>query len=201
MGAGDLEPGTAFGPYRLEEMLGRGATGIVFRAVREADQTVVALKILREELAGDDVFSHPFLREARAAREIEHPHVVPVLDAGTDAGRHYLAMRFVAGRSLADRLITEGPLSIADAVQLAAEIGSALDALHRSGLVHRDVKPANILLDTRGTAALTDFGLAKGRAYTVLTKPGSASGTAPWASRRSGRAAPGTAHPERAPAP
>ena len=177
MGPSDLEPGDAFGPYRLEELLGRGATGIVFRAVREADTTAVALKVLREELAGDAVFSRRFLHEARAAREVEHPHVVPVLDAGTLLGRHYLAMRFVAGRSLADKLVTEGPLPTGDIVQLAAEIGSALDALHRCGLVHRDVKPANILLDAQGTAALTDFGLAKGRAYTVLTKPGHVLGT------------------------
>jgi serine/threonine protein kinase len=177
VGARDLEPGDAFGPYRLEELLGRGATGIVFRAVREADKTVVALKVLREELAGDAVFSRRFSHEARAAREVEHPHLVRVLDAGTAAGRHYLAMRFVPGRSLADRLVAEGALPIRDTVQLAAEIGSALDALQRCGLVHRDVKPANILLDAHGTAALTDFGLAKGRAYTLLTKPGQVLGT------------------------
>jgi serine/threonine-protein kinase len=137
----------------------------------------VALKILRRELGGDAVFASRFRHEVRAAREVEHPHLVAVLDAGSFEGRHYLAMRYVAGRSLESRLAEAGPLPIADVARLAGEIGAALDALHRCGLVHRDVKPANILLDERGTASLTDFGLAKGRAYTVLTRPGQVLGT------------------------
>jgi serine/threonine protein kinase len=173
----ELGPGDAFGAYRLEAILGQGATGVVFRAVREPDGTTVALKILRRELGGDAVFASRFRHEMRAAREVEHPHLVPVLDAGSFEGRQYLAMRYVAGRSLASRLAEAGPLPIADVARLAGEIGAALDALHRCGLVHRDVKPANILLDERGTAALTDFGLAKGRAYTALTRPGQVLGT------------------------
>lgn len=177
MDSGELKPGDAFGPYRLESLLGHGATGVVFRARSNSEQATVAVKVLRAELADDPVFTRRFLREARAAREIEHPHVVPVLDAGTIAGRHFLAMPYMAGRSLAERMRTEGRLPTADVARLAAEIGAALDALHRGGLVHRDVKPANILLDEHGVATLTDFGLAKGRAYTVLTKPGQVLGT------------------------
>jgi serine/threonine protein kinase len=173
----ELEPGDVLGPYRIEAVLGRGATGIVFRAVRGEGGDPVALKVLRAELAGDERYTHRFEREARAAREVEHPHLVPVLDSGTAGGRHYLAMRYLVGRSLADRLASEGPLPLAEVLRIAAEVGAALDALHRCGLVHRDVKPANILFDVAASAALTDFGLAKGRAYTVLTRPGQIVGT------------------------
>ncbi|MBD0329376.1 MAG: serine/threonine protein kinase [Thermoleophilia bacterium] len=102
---------------------------------------------------------------------------MPVLEAGEAEGRPYLAVAYVNGRSLAERLAAEGPLPVRDAVRVAAQVGSALDALHRAGLVHRDVKPANILLAEEGAAALTDFGLAKGTGYTVLTHAGQVVGT------------------------
>jgi serine/threonine-protein kinase len=177
MNTEEPELGDNFGPYVLEGVLGEGATGVVFRAVRRKDRLPVALKILRRELAKDEVFTKRFVHEARAARELEHPHVVSVLDAGTVDGRLFLAMSYVEGGSLADSLAVSGPLPMRDVVRIAAEIGAALDALHARDLIHRDVKPANILLDARGTAALTDFGLAKGRAYTVLTRPGQVLGT------------------------
>jgi serine/threonine protein kinase len=170
-------PGDLLGPYRIESTLGEGASGIVFRAVREPDGLAVALKVLRAELAGDTVYTRRFHREARAAREVQHEHLVPVLDAGTADGQHYLAMRYVRGGTLAERLRHEGPLPIPAVARLVAEVGAGLDALHRCGLVHRDVKPANILLDERGSATLTDYGLAKGHAYTVLTRPGQILGT------------------------
>lgn len=169
--------GDSFGPYILEGVLGEGATGVVFRAVRRQDRLPVALKILRRELAKDEIFTRRFVHEVRAAREIEHPHVVSVLDAGTANGRHFVVMSYVDGGSLAESLRAKGPLPMRDVVRIASEVGAALDALHARGLVHRDVKPANILLDARGSAALTDFGLAKGRAYTVLTRPGEVLGT------------------------
>jgi serine/threonine-protein kinase len=181
MGAGDasvaLEPGRRLGPYRLEALLGEGAVGLVFRAEREPDGVVVALKVLRPELSADDVYRRRFVHEARAASEVRHKHLVPILDAGEAAGRSYLAVAYVEGRTLEDRLEAEGALPIDDAVRLVAEVASGLDALHHAGIVHRDVKPSNVMLDASGTAALTDFGLAKGRAYTVLTKPGQVLGT------------------------
>jgi serine/threonine protein kinase len=175
----NMEPdiGERLGSYRLEARLGEGAMGVVYRAVREPDGAIVALKVLRDELANDEVFRRRFNHEAKAATEVEHRNLVPVLDAGESDGRFYLASRYVAGRSLADRLDADGPLTLPELLRLIAEVGRGLQALHERGLVHRDVKPSNVLLDADGTAALGDFGLAKGRAYTVLTRPGQILGT------------------------
>lgn len=173
----DLEPGDRVGPYRLEEILGEGGMGIVFRAVRDPGGDVVALKVLRRELSHDETYRRRLIHEARAAGEVRHRHLVPVLDAGQDAERSYLAVSFVSGRNLEVRIQEEGALPLADMVRLLAQVAAGLDALHRAELVHRDVKPSNIMLDENGDAALTDFGLAKGRAYTVLTRPGQVMGT------------------------
>jgi serine/threonine protein kinase len=177
--SGGMEPdiGERLGPYRLEARLGEGAMGVVYRAVRDPDGAIVALKVLRDELADDEVFRRRFTREAKAATEVEHRNLVRVLDAGDSGGRFYLAARYVDGRSLADRLGADGPLPLTGLLRLVTEVGGGLQALHERGLVHRDVKPSNILLDADGTAALCDFGLAKGRAYTVLTRPGQVLGT------------------------
>jgi serine/threonine protein kinase len=172
-----LEVGHRLGPYRIEARLGQGGMGVVFRARHERDGAVVALKVLRDELAADDAFRRRLAREARAAAEIDHPNLAPVLESGEADDRLYLAVRYVDGGSLAERLRAEGPLPTAGLVRLAAEVGAGLDALHRRGIVHRDVKPANILIGSDGTAVLGDFGLAKGRAYTVLTRPGQVLGT------------------------
>jgi serine/threonine protein kinase len=169
--------GDTVGPYRLEAMLGHGAMGIVFRAVREDDGDTVALKVLREELAADDVYRRRFVREGAIARELDHPHLVEVVDAGEANGRYYLASRYIRGRSLAERLTAEGPASVSDVVRLATELGAALDELHTRQLVHRDVKPANILASDEGVWLLTDFGVARGPAHTALTKAGKVVGT------------------------
>lgn len=173
----DLKTGDRIGPYRLDEVLGEGGMGIVFRAVRDPDGDVVALKVLRRELSHDDTYRRRLIHEARAAGEVRHRHLVPVLDAGEEAERSYLAVSFVPGRTLEQRIHVDGPLPLADAVRLLAQVAAGLDALHQAELVHRDVKPSNIMLDENDDAALTDFGLAKGRAYTVLTRPGQVMGT------------------------
>ena len=171
-----VEVGHRLGPYRIEARLGQGGMGMVFRA-RHDDGRTVALKVLREELAADEAFRRRLAREASAAAEASHPNLAPVLEAGEADGRLYLAVRFVDGRSLAERLAARGPLPVDQVVRLAAEVGAGLDALHRRGIVHRDVKSANILLAADGTAVLGDFGLAKSRAWTVLTRPGQVLGT------------------------
>jgi serine/threonine protein kinase len=177
MARGPLQPSTigvgdTVGPYRLEAILGEGGMGIVFRAAREEDGVTVALKVLREELAADEVYRRRFAREGAIARELDHPNLVPVLDAGEFEGRYYLASRYVPGRSLDERLAAEGPMPVRDVLRLTAHIGAALDELHATELVHRDVKPANILAGEDGHWLLTDFGVARGRAHTALTKTG-----------------------------
>jgi serine/threonine-protein kinase len=169
------EVGASIGGYRLEGVLGEGAMGVVYKAV--GDSQTVALKVLKPALSEDDVFRRRFAHEARAAAAVRHRHLVPILEAGEAEGRQYLAVSYVSGGSLDDRLERDRTLPLEDLLSLAADVAAGLDALHRQGLVHRDVKPSNIMLEEDGTAALTDFGLAKGPAYTVLTKPGQVMGT------------------------
>jgi serine/threonine protein kinase len=173
----ELQPGDTLGPYRLDQMLGEGGMGLVFRAVRETDGQEVALKVMRFELIEDPVFGKRFEQEARAASEVHEPHLVPVLEAGQAEGRRYLAVAYIPGGTLEDRLAEGGRLEPQETAKFAQDVGAGLDALHAAGIVHRDLKPSNIIVDGEGTAMLTDFGLAKGRAYTVLTKPGQVMGT------------------------
>jgi serine/threonine protein kinase len=176
-GRRELARGDQLGPYALELQLGEGATGVVFRAVHAPNGTTVALKVLKPGLSGDDVYRERFLREARVANEVEHPHLVPVLDVGEHDGFTFLASTFLDGGSLADLLAEDGRLPLGECVRVALEIAGGLGALHERGIVHRDVKPANVMLDRHGASALTDYGLAKGAAYTVLTRPGQWVGT------------------------
>jgi serine/threonine protein kinase len=172
----ELEPGDKLGGYTLEESLGEGGMGLVFRA-RAEDGREVALKVLKIELAGDLVFQHRFRQEARAASEVHDPHLVPIIEAAEADGRHYLAVDYVPGGSLGDRITESKTLGIAELVKVISEVAAGLDALHAAGIVHRDIKPHNILFSADGRAMLTDFGLAKGPAYTVLTRPGQVMGT------------------------
>jgi serine/threonine-protein kinase len=151
--------------------------GVVYRATRARDGETVAVKVLRAELVDDEVYARRFEREGRAARGLDHPHLVPVLETGFDDGRRYIVTRHVQGESLAIVLAREGVLAPGRLVRLAAGIGSALDAVHRTGLVHRDLKPANVLIDSTGRGLLTDFGVARGAADSVLTAPGRVVGT------------------------
>jgi serine/threonine protein kinase len=164
------------GPYRLEALLGEGGMGRVFRA-RGSDGQTVALKVLKARFATDREYSRRFSREARAACEVEHKHLVGLVDYGSSDGHQYLAMDYVAGRSLDERLRSEGPLPVADVLRMTADVAAGLGALHMARVIHRDVKPSNILLDKDGMALLTDFGLAKGDGYSVLTSPGRVVGT------------------------
>jgi serine/threonine-protein kinase len=160
--------------YTLRDELGRGAVGVVYSGT-SPDGQAVAIKLLDPLLAEDDEYRRRFARESRIALGVRDRHLIAVLDAGEDEGTPYLVLEH-AGGSLAD-LLSERTLSVDEMLRLVAEVAAGLDALHRAGLVHRDVKPSNIMLRPDGSAALSDFGLAKGSAYTVLTRPGQVLGT------------------------
>jgi serine/threonine protein kinase len=168
--------GDTFGTYKIESSLGEGGMGFVFRAVGP-DGNTVALKVVKPEMARDDIFRRRFDREARIAQKVVHPHVVPVLDSGEQDGLPYMAQEFIRGGSLEDRLKNKGPLDVPTAVSVCTAVSTGLDALHQAGLIHRDVKPGNILLDEQGTAYIADFGLAKDREGSVLTKAGQTLGS------------------------
>src|SRR5918999_2839460 len=170
------KPGDEIGPYKVDDPLGEGGMGRVYKAAGP-DGEEVALKLVKAELARDKVFRKRFEREARVAARVHHPHVVPVLGTGEHGGIPYMAQAFIRGGSLADRIRDEGPLELSAAVALCTAVASGLDALHEAGLVHRDVKPGNILLDESHKAYITDFGLMKDRDASILTKPGQALGT------------------------
>jgi predicted Ser/Thr protein kinase len=152
--------------YRFEEVLGRGGMGVVYRARQTALDRPVAVKLLRPEFAADPAFRARFEREARLAAAIEHPNVIPVYDAGECDGLLYVAMRYVDGVTLAELLSVTGPLEPRRALHIVGQVAGALDAAHAHGLVHRDVKPANILLTDAPAehAYLSDFGLARSTA-------------------------------------
>jgi serine/threonine-protein kinase len=151
------------GRYRLDAVIGRGGMGVVFRAVDERLDRTVAIKVLAPELAGDPLVQERFLREARLAAAIEHPHIVPVFEAASDGDVDYIAMRLVPGPDLGRVLRREAPLDPARALVIIEQVADALDAAHARGLIHRDVKPSNVLLEDRAEewAWLSDFGLTK----------------------------------------
>jgi serine/threonine protein kinase len=168
--------GVTVGRYRIESLLEVGGMGRVYRALGPEGE-LVALKLVRSDLAEDSVFRKRFEREARIAQQVKNPHVVPVLDTGEHEGVPYLSQRFIEGGSLEQKLKREGRLDVPTTLELCTEVADGLDALFAGGMVHRDVKPANVLLDLDGTALITDFGLAKDNEGTNLTRPGQALGS------------------------
>ncbi|MGH2824396.1 MAG: serine/threonine-protein kinase, partial [Thermoleophilaceae bacterium] len=154
-------PGTTFAGYRVEALLGRGGMGVVYRATDLSLKRPVALKLIAPDHAEDERFRARFLREPELAASLDHPHVIPIYEAGEHQGQLYLAMRFVEGSDLKSVLEREGKLSPQRALAVLAQVAGALDAAHKRGLVHRDVKPANVLLDEEGHVYLTDFGITK----------------------------------------
>jgi serine/threonine kinase PknH len=173
--------GVEIGPYRIEGELGRGGMGTVYRAFDTRRRRTVALKLLADDLAGDETFRERFRREAHTAAQLGDPHVIPLHDFGEVDGRLFLDMRLVEGVDLA-ALIERGghrPLDPARAVALVGQVAEALDAAHAAGLVHRDVKPSNVLVTASDFVYLVDVGIARSvrEDHTSLTTTGTAIGT------------------------
>jgi serine/threonine-protein kinase len=164
---GAFAPGAQIGGYEIAEQIGQGGMAVVYRARDIRLGRWVALKVLAPEFAGDDAFRQRFIRESRAAAAVDHPHIIPIFEAGEASGALFIAMRYVSGRDVRGLLDAEGALPAGRAIAIVAQVASALDAAHGAGLVHRDDKPANFLLgEPRASGAaehvyLSDFGLSK----------------------------------------
>jgi predicted ATPase len=173
-----LAAGSWLAGYTIEEEIGRGAMGWVYRATHERLGRAAAVKVLPPRLASDDTFRERFIRESQLIAAIEHPNIIPIYDAGESSGVLYIAMRLVDGTDLGRMIEHEGPLSLEETLALVDQAGAALDAAHARDLVHRDVKPANILVEAgTGRAFLTDFGIAKQGRSQGETQPGTFLGT------------------------
>ncbi|MGH3676501.1 MAG: serine/threonine-protein kinase [Mycobacterium sp.] len=164
--------GTRFGPYELHSLIGVGGMGEVYRAYDTVRERMVAVKLLRAEMAADSSFQERFRRESRVAARLQEPHVIPVHDFGDIEGVLYIDMRLVEGASLKDELRANGPLEPRRAASIIAQVASALDAAHADGLVHRDIKPENVLLTPDDFAYLVDFGIAHAGGDVSVTKTG-----------------------------
>src|SRR5438270_6127567 len=149
------------GRYEREEPVGTGGMSSVFRAKDTLLERNVALKILHEQYTRDDDYVERFRREARAVAQLAHPNIVTVIDRGEQEGRQFIVFEYVDGESLKQLVDRTGPLSVEQAVELALQVARALAFAHQQGLVHRDVKPQNVLLNDDGRAKVTDFGIAR----------------------------------------
>ena len=176
-----LERGSVVASYRVERLLGRGGMGEVYLAHDLLLERRVALKVLTQALGADERFRERFLGESRLAAAIDHPNILPVYEAGDADGLLFIAMRYVEGPDLRQLVSETGPLDHSRAIRLVGQVGDALDAAHEHGLVHRDVKPANVLIASQGGrdhCYLCDFGLSRGAGSGSLTVPGGFMGTA-----------------------
>jgi serine/threonine-protein kinase len=172
----DRRIGTVIAGYRIDSRIGRGGMGVVYRAHHLSLERQAALKVIQPDLAESSGFRERFAREARVAAALAHPNIVTVYDAGEVDGTLYLAMQYIEGADLARMLAENGRLKPYRAIDVCRQIGDALDAAHERGLIHRDVKPANVLIEGRN-AYLTDFGLTKRLGGTQVTLTGDVVGT------------------------
>ncbi|MEM7316506.1 MAG: serine/threonine-protein kinase, partial [Planctomycetota bacterium] len=170
---GWFSPGDVLGPYRILSTLGSGGAGVVFKAQHERLDRIVALKVMRSPFL-DDRDVKRFLTEAQSAARLVHPHIVQIYEATTCEGYPYLALEYVPGGSL-DRKLSQEPLTFERTVEYLIDLAGAVEFAHQNGVVHRDVKPANVLLTESGDCKLSDFGLAKqmhGEGTVSLTQTG-----------------------------
>ena len=168
--------------YRLEEKIGSGGMSSVYRAFDPMLERWVAIKLMHRDISHDPDQLERFRREARAVAQLNHPHVVTVIDAGEDDGAPYIVFEYVEGETLKDRIRRLGRLPVSEAVAYAIEIGRALESAHANKLVHRDVKPQNVLIDRDGRAKVTDFGIARSLEAQGLTATGRVLGTTDYVS-------------------
>src|SRR5271156_6691403 len=173
----DSRVGTMFGPYHLKRLLGRGGMGEVYEAEHTVKEWTFALKLMSYQFINDPVFRERMKREARIAGRLQEPHVVPIHDYGEIDGQMFLEMRLIEGVDLDTVLKRFGPLTPARAVAIITQVASALDAAHAAGVMHRDVKPPNILVTRDDFAYLVDFGIASATTDEKLTQLGTAVGT------------------------
>src|SRR5919109_5525332 len=168
--------------YRLDEKIGSGGMSSVYRAFDPTLERWVAIKLMHRDISNDPDQLERFRREARAVAQLNHPHVVTVIDAGEDDGAPYIVFEYVEGETLKERIRRLGRLEIPEAVAYAIEIGRGLAAAHAHRLVHRDVKPQNVLIDAEGRAKVTDFGIARELEQDGLTRTGRVLGTTDYVS-------------------
>src|SRR5947207_3209406 len=169
---------TIAGRYELQEVVGTGGMSSVYKAHDTLLERNVALKILHDQYTSDEDFVERFKREARAVARLSHPNIVTVIDRGEDVGKQYIVFEYIDGENLKEHLVRSGRLPVRDALELALQVARALSFAHEHGLVHRDVKPQNVLLNGDGRAKVTDFGIA--RSLDVkggLTQTGTVMGT------------------------
>ena len=169
--------GSTLGDYHLIELLGRGGMGEVYRARDTRRERDVALKLLNRSFATEPTARERFMRESRTVAGLNNPHVIPIHDWGEIDGQLFLDMRLVPGADLRARLVADGPMDVERALAVIDQIGSALDAAHAAGIVHRDVKPDNVMIDESGFVYLADFGLAASASETRMTQTGHAIGS------------------------
>jgi serine/threonine-protein kinase len=170
------------GRYRLDAQVGHGGMSTVYRAFDTVLERQVAIKLMHREMSSDSDQLERFRREARAVAQLNHPHIVGVIDAGEDDNAPYIVFEYVEGETLKDRIRRHGQLPVPEAVAYAIEIARALGAAHERHIVHRDVKPQNVLIDEEGTAKVTDFGIARTTTEEGLTADGRVLGTTDYVS-------------------
>src|ERR1700754_1692237 len=168
--------------YRLEEKIGSGGMSSVYQAFDPTLERWVAIKLMHRDISSDPDQLERFRREARAVAQLNHPHVVTVIDAGEDDGAPFIVFEYVEGETLKDRIKRQGRVPVSEAVAYAVEIGRALECAHDHRLVHRDVKPQNVLIDPDGRAKVTDFGIARSLEQKGMTATGRGLGTTDYVS-------------------
>jgi len=180
------------GKYEILDEIGRGGFAAVYKARDTSLERIVALKVLHPQHTIDPKFIQRFRQEAQTAARLHHPHIVTIYEVGEEAGQHYIAMAFLPGRAL-DKVVTGKPLPLDRAISIIGQVADALDAIHEQGLVHRDVKPGNVMVDEAGQATLLDFGIVRAAEGTRLTTTMTTLGTPEYMAPEQAEIAEGTA--------